>query len=132
MLLRKDVFFFLFFGDQVYSTVCRVRNLPAPPFPDRQSVDLTTKGVKKNPRKRCNKEAKMPREHQFGRFNTGCMVEGNSMFPLVCQRLKSHWLNYIEEVRAKRLPVHERQREGNRFLYAVCWSGIVFRKMCGF
>lgn len=38
------------------------------------------------------------------------------MFPLVCQRLKSHWLNYIEEARAKRLPAHERRREGERLL----------------
>lgn len=113
-----------------------MRNLPAPPFSDRHSVDLTTKGGEKTRKKiqekRCNKEAEMLREHQFGRFNTGCMVEGNSMFPLVCQRLKSHWLNYREEVRAKRLPVHERQREGERFLYAVRWNGVVFRKMCGF
>lgn len=40
------------------------------------------------------------------------------MFPLVCQRLKSHWLNYIEEARAKRLPAHEGRREGERLL--VC------------
>lgn len=35
--------FFLVFLDEVYSTACRVRNLPAPPFSDRHSVDLTTK-----------------------------------------------------------------------------------------
>lgn len=38
--------YYLFFIDKVFSTVCRVRNLPAPPFSDRQSVDLTTKKEK--------------------------------------------------------------------------------------
>lgn len=116
---KMCVFFFIsLFRDKVYSTVCSERDLAAAPFPDRQSWqrrrrrrEKKTQKTKKNPRKRCNKEARMLQEHQFGRFNTGFMVVGNSMFPLVCQRLNSHWLNYIEEVWAERLPVHERRRE---------------------
>lgn len=116
---RKDVHR-IFFEYKFNSTVCRVRNLPAPPPSLTEHRPDNERNGKKNPRKRCNKETEMLREHQFGHFNTGCMVEGNSMFPLVCQRLKSHWLNYIEEVRAKRLPAHERQREKGRDFYTHC------------